>query len=227
MRFLRRNNNPLIYGRRAQAGARHVFHDQIQKTFRSHAPRQSRAAPATQGERPAPRSKGVRLYAPTAPTRGCFLGAHPPKQVLAPTGRNSFLFPQTTCRSCFMGAREGGWWGSEARLRGHHRRQECRRSVGWATLLSPLVHGSLPTKTSFGPDGKKPLSRPPSATGVSPVRRMGDTLVAPAAWEPPHQNGIFGRDRKKLRARGRRSCVQVSGSFLEASYPSSQHGCFF
>ena len=59
-----------------------------------------------------------------------------------------------------MGAREGGWWGSEARLRGHHRRQECRRSVGWATLLSPLLHESLPTKTSFGPDGKKQLSRP-------------------------------------------------------------------
>ena len=65
----------------------------------------------------------------------------------------------------------------------------------------------LPTKTSFGPDWKKQLSRPtndlqwlfhgsargwvvgerstpsspPSATGVSPVRRMGDTLVAPAA----------------------------------------------
>ncbi|MEN9634585.1 MAG: hypothetical protein RL077_2989, partial [Verrucomicrobiota bacterium] len=64
---------------------------------------------------------------------------------------------------------------------------------------------SLPTKTSFGPDGKKQLSFftndlqklfhgsargwvvgerstpswPPSATGVSPVRRMGDTLVAP------------------------------------------------
>ena len=197
----------MIYGRRAQAGARHVFDDQIQKTFRSHAPRQSRAAPATQGERPAPRSKGVRLHAPTAPTRGCFLGASPPKQVLSPTGRNSFLFPQTTCRSCFLGAREGGWRGSEARLRGHHRRQECRRSVGWATLWSPLLHESLPTKTSFGPDGKKQIYFPtndlqklfhesvrgwvvgerstplwpPSATGVSPVRRMGDTLVAPAA----------------------------------------------
>ncbi len=59
-----------------------------------------------------------------------------------------------------MGAREGGWWGSEARLRGHHRRQECRRSVGWATLLSPLMHGSLPTKTSFGPDWKKQIYLP-------------------------------------------------------------------
>ena len=161
--------------------------------------------------------------------KGCFLGASPPKQVLAPTGRNSFLFPPTTCisyllqwppttcRRCFMGAREGGWWGSEARLRGHHRRQECRRSVGWATLLSPLLHGSLPTKTSFGADGKKQLVRPtndlqklfhgrgwmvgerstpswqPSATGVSPVRRMGDTLVAPAAWEPPLQNKFWPR----------------------------------
>ena len=56
----------------------------------------------------------------------CFLGAHPPKQVLAPTGRNRF---------------------------------PC----------------------------------PPSATGVSPVRRMGDTLVAPAAWEPPHQNKFWPR----------------------------------
>jgi len=26
--------------------------------------------------------------------------------------------------------------------------------------LSPLLPGSLPTKTSFGPDGKKQLSRP-------------------------------------------------------------------
>jgi hypothetical protein len=26
--------------------------------------------------------------------------------------------------------------------------------------LSPLLHGSLPTKTSFGPDGKKQLSKP-------------------------------------------------------------------
>ena len=60
----------------------------------------------------------------------------------------------------FLGAREGGWWGREARLRGHHRRQECRRSVGWATLLSPLLNESLPTKTSFGPDGKKQLSFP-------------------------------------------------------------------
>ena len=88
------------------------------------------------------------------------MGAHPPKRVFAPTGRNRFPCPPTTCRSCFMGAREGGWWGSEARLRGHHRRQECRRSVGWATLLSPLQHGSAPTKTSFGADGKKQLFRP-------------------------------------------------------------------
>jgi hypothetical protein len=95
-----------------------------------------------------------------SPRKSSFLGASPPKQVSAPTGRNSFLFSPTTCRSCFMGAREGGWWGSEARLRGHHRRQECRQSVGWATLLSPLQHGSLPTKTSFGPDGKKQLSFP-------------------------------------------------------------------
>ena len=37
---------------------------------------------------------------------------------------------------------------------------ECRRSGGWATLLSPLLHGSLPTKTSFGTDLKKQLSFP-------------------------------------------------------------------
>ena len=48
----------------------------------------------------------------------------------------------------------------ETAFQAHHRRQECRRSVGWATLLSPLLHGSLPTKTSFGTDGKKQLSRP-------------------------------------------------------------------
>ena len=48
----------------------------------------------------------------------------------------------------------------ETAFHAHHRRQECRRSVGWATLLSPLLHESLPTKTSFGPDGKKQLSFP-------------------------------------------------------------------
>ncbi len=102
---------------------------------------------------------------------------------------------------------------------------------------------SAPTKTSFGRGSKKQLSRPtndlqklfhgsargwvvgerstpswpPSATGVSPVRRMGDTLVAPrgrsvnlhqrvspvrrmgdtlvapAAWAPPHQNKFWPR----------------------------------
>ena len=117
---------------------------------------------------------------------------------------------------------DGGWWGSEARLRGHHRRQECRRSVGWATLLSPqsqaqpryhrAVAGpsdgrhscrpccmrASPPKQVLAPTGRNSFlsppttysgcfmgrstpSWPPSATGVSPVRRMGDTLVAPAA----------------------------------------------
>ena len=35
-----------------------------------------------------------------------------------------------------------------------------RWSVGWATLLSPLLHERPPTKTSFGTDGKKQLSMP-------------------------------------------------------------------
>ena len=39
---------------------------------------------------------------PPTTSRSCFLRAHPPKQVLAPTGRNSFLFPPTTYRSCFL-----------------------------------------------------------------------------------------------------------------------------
>ena len=36
--------------------------------------------------------------------RPCCMGASPPKQVLAPTGRNSFIFPPTTYRSCFLRA---------------------------------------------------------------------------------------------------------------------------
>ena len=36
--------------------------------------------------------------------RPCSMGASPPKQVLAPTGRNSFLFPPGTYRSCFLRA---------------------------------------------------------------------------------------------------------------------------
>ncbi len=141
-------------------------------------------------------------------------------------------------------------------LHAHHRRQECRRSDGWATLLSPLLPGSLPTKTSFGPDGKKPLSRPtigdrsvagpsdgrhscrpwcmgahppkqvlaptgrnrfpgpPTATGVSPVRRMGDTLVAPAAWE---------RDADGVSRSGRRAGHrEAAGGGLAADLPGGK-----
>ena len=40
--------------------------------------------------------------------------------------------------------------------------------------------------------------------GVSPVRRMGDTLVAPAAWEPPRQNKFWPRrEETALRAHQR------------------------
>ena len=83
-----------------------------------------------------------------------------------------------------MGAREGGWWGSEARLRGHHRRQECRRSVGWATLLSPLLLESLPTKTSFGTDGKKQLYFP-----TNDLQKL--------FLESPPTKTSFGTDGKK------------------------------
>ena len=90
--------------------------------------------------------------------KGSFLEAHPPKQVLAPTGRNSFPGRPTTYRSCFL-----GWW----------------------------VVGERSTP-----------SWPPSATGVSPVRRMGDTLVAP-------------RPRSNAR-RGARSPVRRMGDTLVA-----------
>ena len=42
----------------------------------------------------------------------------------------------------------------------------------------------------------------------------------------PAPKSDFGRDRKKQRARRRRSCMQVSGSFREASYTSSLQWCF-
>ena len=46
--------------------------------------------------------------------------------------------------------------------------------------------GAHPPKQVLAPTGRNRFPCPPSATGVSPVRRMGDTLVARAAWEPPH-----------------------------------------
>ena len=82
-----------------------------------------------------------------------------------------------------------GGGGSEARLRGHHRRQECRRSVGWATLLSPLLHGSLPTKTSFGPDAKKQLSFPTNDLQKLFLSRPSDLKIFAAtrsSCEPTH-----------------------------------------
>ena len=108
--------------------------------------------------------------------RPCCMGASPLKQVLAPTVRNRFPCPPTAtgvspvrrmgdtlvAPAAWEPPHQNKFWPrrEETAFHAHHRRQECRRSVGWATLLSPLLHGSLPTKTSFGPDGKKQLSFP-------------------------------------------------------------------
>ena len=56
--------------------------------------------------------------------------------------------------------------------------------------LQKLFHGSA---RGWVVGERSTPSWPPSATGVSPVRRMGDTLVAPAAWEPPPPKKFWNR----------------------------------
>ena len=85
-------------------------------------------------------------------TKKRFHSSLPTKTSFGPDGKKQLSFPTNDLNKLFHG--------SEARLRGHHRRQECRRSVGWATLLSPLLPRSLPTKTSFGTDWKGQFSMP-------------------------------------------------------------------
>ncbi len=136
--------------------------------------------------------------------RPCCMGASPPKQVLAPTGRNRFPWPPSAtgvspvrrmgdplvAPAAWEPPHQNKFWHrrEETDFHAHHRRQECRRSAGWATLLSPLQRGSLPTKTSFGPDGKKQLSK-----------HTNDLQKLFHGSQPPPQNGLLAVTEKASR----------------------------
>ena len=79
-----------------------------------------------------------------------------------------------------------------------------RANVATQAINKGYFLGASPPKQVLAPTGRSRFPCPPSATGVSPVRRMGDTLVAPGAWEPPHQNKFWpGREETAFRAHQR------------------------
>jgi Transposase IS116/IS110/IS902 family len=67
------------HGSGPPAGAHPLHHDQDPHRVRSQQTRQSGSHPPTQGARTPQAGRPPRLYAPTAPSRGCFLAAPAPK----------------------------------------------------------------------------------------------------------------------------------------------------